>query len=321
MQKLILLLGIIPLGLVVGQILKAVVDKKGEEKSSLIEKYVKNTQKLALLGMNPLIVVGAFWILKIENMKLMIIPVLGLLALVLGGVLGYFAGKIMKLEKKQRGSLLISASFTNMGTFGGLICYILYGEISYAFVSMYRLFEELFYYTIGYPVAKAHGNSDNRKTNILNLIRDPYILVSFSSIVIGITLNVTGIVRPNMYSLFSAMLIPVSSFLLVTSVGFKMRVSTTGKYLRESLVVSVIKFIVVPVIITSTAYALGIGELSDGLALKVILILSAMPPAFNSLIPPQIYELDGDLSNSSWLINTGALAIVVPVLYMIQSRF
>jgi len=44
-----------------------------------------------------------------------------------------------------------------------------------------------------------------------------------------------------------------------------------------------------------------------------------MPPAFISLIPPQLYDLDTDLANSSWLVNTGALVAVVPALHFVMS--
>lgn len=41
---------------------------------------------------------------------------------------------------------------------------------------------------------------------------------------------------------------------------------------------------IVPLCITGLAYVIGIGEIDDGLALKTILILSVMPPAFISII-------------------------------------
>ena len=258
-------------------------------------------------------------LLKIENLKLIVIPVLGLTALVLGGVLGYLSARLMKLDRKQTGSLFVSASFTNIGSFGGLICFIFFGEVSYAFVSMYKLFEELYYYSIGYPIAKAHGSIGQKKNSILKFVLDPYILVAVSSIALGIILNNTGVPRPAFYVNINNFLIPSTSLLLVATVGFKMRLTAVRDYIKESLAVSSIKFIIVPIVITTTAYFIGLGEILDGLPLKVILVLSAMPPAFNSLIPPQIYGLDGDLANSSWLLNTGVLVIVLPILYFIQS--
>ena len=53
------------------------------------------------------------------------------------------------------------------------------------------------------------------------------------------------------------------------------------------------------------------------LALKVVIILSSMPVAFNALIPPSIYDLDLDLANACWFFTTACLAITLPVLILI----
>ncbi|MGD9199794.1 MAG: hypothetical protein PVH97_15985, partial [Desulfobacterales bacterium] len=84
-------------------------------------------------------------------------------------------------------------------------------------------------------------------------------------------------------------------------------------YLKEcvSVSVSVLKFILVPILATSLAYMFGFGQIDNGLPLKVVMILAAMPVAFNALIPPSIYDLDLDLANSCWLFTTALLVIVL----------
>ena len=62
----------------------------------------------------------------------------------------------------------------------------------------------------------------------------------------------------------------------------------------------------------------GLGEADGGFALRVVFVLAAMPPAFYSLIPPQIYKLDGDLANSCWLFNSGVFLLLLPGLYYVQ---
>ena len=41
-----------------------------------------------------------------------------------------------------------------------------------------------------------------------------------------------------------------------------------------------------------------------------------MPVAFNALVPPSIFGFDLDLANSAWIVTTGLLAVIVPVLYL-----
>ena len=40
--------------------------------------------------------------------------------------------------------------------------------------------------------------------------------------------------------------------------------------------------------------------------------------ALNALVPPSIYKLDMDLPNSAWLLTTGMLALVLPLLYLVS---
>ena len=90
-------------------------------------------------------------------------------------------------------------------------------------------------------------------------------------------------------------------------------------YIKESLAVSLIKFILVPVLAVSLAYLIGFGNIDNGLPLKVVVILSAMPVAFNALIPPSIYDLDLDLANSCWFFTTAMLGVMLPVLLVVVS--
>ncbi len=324
MIKNIFSIGLLVLGLALGQIIKLLVEKNLISKSVPVDKYIKLMQRMAFLGVGPVITLGAFWNVKLNDLKLLYLPILGICAITIGGIAGYLASRLLKHEKEQRGSLFVSCSFTNMGSYGSLICFAFFGELSFAYVSLYRLFEEFFYFLIGYPIAKLHGSGSTEqkgRSRLAAVLLDPYILVYFSCIVIGSALNLSGLKRPAFYQTLNEILIPVSSVLLVTSVGFSMRVRAIKGYLRECFVVAAVKFLIIPVIITLSAFLLGVGTMEDGLILKVILVLSAMPPAFNSLIPPQLYGLDVDQSNSCWLFGTGSLLVVVPVLYVIQNLF
>lgn len=317
-------IGLIVCGLLLGQRLKKMVMNKTIKESVPVSKYMRIIQRIALLGINPVITFGAFWGIQLNDMKFVALPILGAFAISIGGVLGFTASKILKHKRTQVGSMFVTGAFTNIGNFGGLICFMFFGEISYAYVAMYKMFEEILYFLIGYPIAKMHGSNKeevNKKNAFLRIATDPFVYVYFSSMILGGALNILGIGRPIAYQTLNEILIPLSSILLITSVGFNMRIKAIGGYLKECFVIAMIKFIIIPVVITSTAYFIGLGSIEEGLILKVVLVLSAMPPAFNSLIPPQIYDLDTDLANSCWLLCTGSLIVIVPVLYYLIKLF
>jgi len=98
-----------------------------------------------------------------------------------------------------------------------------------------------------------------------------------------------------------------------------MKFGKTKNYIKESIAVSIIKFILVPSIISTMAFFLGYGKIDEELPLKVVIILSAMPVAFSALIPASIYDLNLGLANSCWLITTLGLIIILPLLFYIIS--
>jgi predicted permease len=149
------------------------------------------------------------------------------------------------------------------------------------------------------------------------LVRDPYLIVAVTAITIGGYLNVNGVHRPEFYKTVISVLVPLLTLMLLISIGMAMKFRKLGAYLRECLSISLIKFVLVPVLATLPAYFLGYGHIQNGLPLKVVLILSSMPVAFNALIPPSIYNLDLDLANSCWFFTTALLALVLPMLLLI----
>ncbi len=315
MFKFALSVAIIALGLMAGQFLRRKTrHRPGDEKRAAAA--VTTFQRAALLGINPLVTASAFWGLGSASRGLTALPLLGLFALVLGGAGGLALSAVLRHDPKKAGAAFVSASFTNIGNFGGLICFVFFGEGSYAYVSLYKLFEEAYYYLAGYPAAKWFGSRGETSaeptrpgtkgflSNLMALVKDPYIAAYATAIALGLALRGLGIPRPAFLSSLNALLIPLSSLFLVVSVGFRMRFSAVGAYRN--------KFAAVPAAVTAAAALAGLR--GEDMAFRVVVVLSAMPPAFNSLIPPAIYGLDQDLANSCWLFCTGALALVIPAL-------
>ncbi|WP_157800987.1 AEC family transporter [Bacillus solitudinis] len=285
---------------------------------------LKYTIRLVLLGLNPIVLIGAFWFVQLTDKSLIYLPILGVCTLMLGGALGIAAAKTLKMNRAQTGSMFVTGAFINIGSFGTLFCFLFFGEASLAYAALFRLFEELIYYTVAFPIARAYGETvktEEKKTAAMKILTDPFIMITFSAIVIGGCLNMSGWNRPEFYGTLNAVLVPLSSFLLVVPVGFAMKFKSVRGYLKESFIVSTIKFFFVPLTITTIAYFAGVGNLHNGMVLGVVLILSSMPPAVTSLLPPQLFKLDVDLANSSWLINTGLLIVVLPLLYVIVNLF
>jgi predicted permease len=325
LQKFLFSFGLIAFGLSLGYMIQKACSRDLIRLPMEVEQLRKLLQKVALLLVNPITVVGAIWIVDIKGLSLAVLPAFGTGAILLGGALALGASKIMHLESRQTGAFFACGSFTNIGSIGALICFMFLGEKGFALVPIYKLFEEGTYYGIGFPVARyysdGHRAGETPWQRVRGMAGDPFIVVALSAIILGGVLNASGLRRPAVFHSLNSVLIPTGATLLLISIGLAMKFKRVKHYLRECLAVSSIKFLLVPLTVSSAAYCIGLGGVEGGLPLKVVIILSAMPVAFNALIPPSIYDLDLDLANSCWLFTTSALVVVLPTLLFVVKSF
>jgi predicted permease len=322
MSKFIYSFSIILFGLLLGYVIQILAKRELIKLPIHIDSLRKLLQRIALLIVNPIAVVGAIWVVSLKNAALVALPFVGLFALLAGGGIALAVARMFKLSPQKTGSMYVCGAFTNIGAIGALICFVFLGEKGFALVLIYKLFEELSYYAIGFPIAKYYSSSTREeriRDHLKNLTRDPFILVALSSIIIGGLLNFNEVERPEFYKTIIAVFVPLLSILLLTSIGLALRFRMIGGYLQECISLSIIKFIFIPIMATSLAYMMGFAKIDDGLPLKVVLILSCMPVAFIALIPPSIYDLDLDLANSCWFFTTALLIFVLPCLIFILS--
>jgi predicted permease len=308
------------MGLLLGYVTQILVRRRYIELGMPIDDLRKILQKAALLFVNPVAIVGAVWIVNLKNAGLIALPFIGLFTYLIGGALAVGASRLLDLDGKRAGALFGCGFFTNIGAIGTLICYIFLGEAGFALVAIFKLFQEVAYYAIGFPIAKYFGSSRHdvpTRGLLKHLARDPYLIMAVSAITIGGLLNINGIQRPEFYKTIISVFVPLLTLLLLISIGMAMKFRKIGAYLRECVSISLIKFVLVPVLVSLPAYFLGYGNIQNGLPLKVVLILSSMPVAFNALIPPSIYNLDLDLANSCWFFTTALLVVVLPMLLMV----
>jgi hypothetical protein len=313
--------GLIVSGLLIGYGIQALVRRKVFDLPlPLLDRLRRFLVKLVLLFINPITIVGAIWTIRINDGRLVAFPVLEVFAILLGGLLALGASRILKLERRKTGAMFACGFFTNTLSIGGLICFVFLGEMGFALVAFYRIFEEFMYYGVGFPMARLYSTDTHERETwpykLKRLGTDTFVLVSLTSLFTGGLLNLSGLKRPEVYQMLNSILIPVGTLALLISIGLAMRIKTTQNYLKECVAASAIKFLIVPLVLTLTAFLLGYGKIENGLPLKVVMILSSMPVAFTALVPPSLYDLDIDLANSCWLFSTSLLIVVLPVLYI-----
>lgn len=322
MQKLLYSLSIIIIGLIIGYVIQRLTIKGIIKVEKSLSKQRRFLQSIAILVLFPISTIGALWDFNFDNLSFALLPIVGVFALLVGGFSSLLVTKIFKFNKRQAGAFISCGGMSNIGSIGALIVFVFLGEKAFALVQIYKLFEQIIYYTLWFPIAKsfsANIDNDKTKTKLITIIKDPYIIVATISMIIGLVLNFLQIPRPNFYSKLNAFIIPSGSLLLLSSIGMAMKFSKVKNYKKSSVLISIIKYIIVPLTTTTVAYLLGFGNIDNGLPLKVILILSSVPVGFIALVPPNLYDLDLDLANAGWLVTTALLIVVIPLQMLIIS--
>ena len=312
---------IIFIGLSIGYLLQRIVKSEKNHFSIPLATTRRILQKTAILFLMPLNYIGAYWAMDFTQINLLFFPVVCLFQLILGGTIALLIARSIHMNDFDTGAFFCCGFFSNLGNIGVLICFLLLGEEGYKLAALYILSIQIAYYTIGFPVAKYYAMKKNQQgqkiIDLKAMIKDPFIMVGMASIIIGLVFNASGWERPIIFSSIIALFIPISTILLLISIGLSMKLKKVREYLKESILITCIKFMIIPTVMVSIGFLMGYHQIIDGLPLKVILILSSMPVAFNSLIPPSIYGLNLDLANSCWIVTTFGLGLFLPILFLL----
>jgi hypothetical protein len=323
MTKLLFTLGVIASGLYLGYTVQRLVHAGRLRLPLSLVDLRRMLQKVGLLGCMYVSFMATVWGIRVDSLRITVLPALGVFILTLGGAVAVLLARAWGLSRRQTGSYFACGSFSNIGSIGGLVVFVFLGEEGFAYVPLYKLFEEIFYFAIGFPIAKGFSFAPgaDRPESVLVRLRailgDIFVAAALVSIAAGGALNLAGVERPEALRVLSTALVPIGTFLLLVSIGLSMKFSSIAGYRRECAALLGLKFVLLPATACLTAWLCGLGAVQDGLPLEVVLILASMPVGFIALIPPSIYELDLNLSNACWLTSTAALSVVLPALYLL----
>lgn len=251
---------------------------------------------------------------------------LGVFCLLAGALIGriYIAARSMPI--RRAGAFLGCTAMANLVAFGGLVTFIFWGNAGLQHLFLFKLLEHVLYFGVFYPWCSTFSPDlkPTRFAVIASFRNHPVTLIPITAVVAGLICNfalykigepATG--PPTWTLRVNVVLVPIQVGLLTFAVGLALRPSRVAHDWPECLAASLIKFVIRPAISAAGAFVcLQLGWIND-LAFCVVVLLSAMPVAFNALIPPTLYHLDEDLANSCWIVTTALMIVVVPVLYVI----
>lgn len=274
---------------------------------------------VALFVLNPIPIVNSFWRLSLGSGTLVVFPLLGVLSVSVAGLSAIALNALCRIPPKRAASVFTAGMFTNIISLGGLTAFAFFGHDGYALVPLFNTLISVSYYAVGFPVS--HQISRDTRSGFAFSPRAfwerPYLLIPLAAMAVGLLLNVGGVSHPAFLDGVSGVLIPLVSGLISYSIGLTLYFGRISSYRKEIALVALIKFMIVPAVMIPAGFLVGLPDLLGGLPFKVLVILSVMPVAFNSLVPPAIYGFDLDLANSAWVVTTLALIPILPLLYFL----
>lgn len=321
MTRALFSLFLIPLGIACGWVLRTLLQTRPgprlpDTRWFSAQKLPAVLQKAALLGLNPIAIITSIWALNLDTSGVVALPFIGLGVMAFGLLAGFAATRILRMEADNGTVFSLSSSMTNLGSIGSLVAFLILGEQAFALVPFYKLFEEAWTYGLCFPLAAGVHAREVSAFKPARFLKDPMILLSLLAMGMGLALNMSGISRPEFFRSLNAWIVPSGVFLVLVSIGMKIP-KDRKKIPRPAFLAFLgIRLILIPAFSFALATLLGLAAMPDQTAFRVTILLSLMPTAFASLIPPVVYGLDFGLSFSLWLVSNLTLAGTLPLLWI-----
>lgn len=276
--------------------------------------FTKKLIRVNLILIEPLIILWSIWGLKL-SWDIIMLPISGLLLVLIGMASGWIFVPVLKLSGKKRAGFLISSSLANHGfTMGAFLCYLFLGETGLGLSFIFLSYFMLYVFTVIFPYARMVSTSQRYslsflKEFLLNLQNMPLVAV-----IAGLMLHAVGIQRPSVYFPIDLLII-ISIAVYYFTLGINFTPSDIGSSIRETLALSVIKFIMIPAV---TVLFLAIVNLENNVE-AVILIQSFMPAAIYSVVASVLFDLDTRLTSNLFVLNSIIfLILVLPLLFIFR---
>ena len=279
----------------------------------------------AIIGVDSPIALLAVWYLAIQA-DVWKVPVAGAIVAVATSLAGLEIGRRLRLPPQDRAVFGLQGGMGNVGyTLGGALCFALWGIQGLALEQMFCMMWPFFAFLFCFPIARHYGEQAAGSPLgprppawryaagiLLRSLTDLRSLPLYM-VTLGLVLNVRGVAPPEAIRRWRVIdgLMVLGIFLQFGSVGLTVRVRRLAPFWKLALGTSALKFLVSPALMLGAALLLGL----SGMPLYVCVLLAAMPTALYSVLMANIFGLNKDLANATFILtHVAALVVILPAL-------
>jgi predicted permease len=282
------------------------------------ERFFRKMIEANICILYPVLSALTFWVLTL-NVELIWLPILGVMLSVIPGAAAYLRVNKKYGSELDKGSYIICAMISNIGTLGGLCAFIVYGEVGFAYTQLVLLLQNVVIFMFCFPLAQYYYhkslNRDLEKLNIASMFlnRNQLPIVGMA---LGLLLNLADVERPLVVGAMIDPLVHIGAWSALLPIGYSIDFGEMRKYYFGIFDLVPIKFIITPVLM----YLLADWVFTDTTMRDTILILACMPTAINAVVAVKINNLNLNIAMASFVLTTAVFLLAeLPALFFFLS--
>jgi auxin efflux carrier len=262
----------------------------------------------------------SFWALPLTR-DLVILPAFFAFIILFPGFISWrFLGRRFH-SAIDRGTHLISALLSNIGTLGGICAYIIYGEPGFAYAQIGGACQNLILVLLAFPAAQYYYLLHKNRGRSARLDGRAFLglLISWNQLSLlgmaaGLLLNLFGAVRPPVLSSAFSYLIHISAWFAMLPVGSLINFRRARHFVYLTLDMIFLRFLLVPLV----AYFAARIVISDPVIRNALVLFAGVPAAINATLTARLYHLNVDYTIAVFLVTTVLyLTVLFPAVFFL----
>jgi hypothetical protein len=292
----------------------------------------KRVMSAAIIGCDAPIAWLAIWFLNIDP-AVWKVPVAGAIVAVAATLVGLAVARRARLPLRDQAVFGLQSGMGNVGyTLGGAICFALWNMDGLSLEQFFCVMWPFYAFGLCFPIARHYGEQAAIREGaaapvhagasagryaarlVWKSLTDLRSLPLYMA-TLGLALNLGGAAPPQQvrqWHLIDALMVG-GILLQFGGVGMTVEVRRLWGFWKEALGTAGIKMLLSPALMLGVGLALGM----TGVPLYVCLLLAAMPTALYSVLMANLFNLNRDLANATFILtHVACLVIVVPLVVL-----
>lgn len=270
----------------------------------------KAISAMALYLMQPFLAFRTFYTNEI-NMEYLYILLFCVLLCAGMIVIVHITTTVKKTSRSRQSAMVLSGVFMNSGNYGVPIILLAFGNVGVDYAIIMMVIQSFLMSTIGvYYAGKGSERGYSIKESLLNILKMPMVYGS----VLGIALQLLTIAIPNIVmkpiDMIADATIPTIMLVLGMQLG---AITKKNVSMGDVSMIMVQRMLVSPLLALLLVWVLPI----EGMLSQVLIVLSAMPSAANTMMLSLEFETEPDLVSYSTLITTLLSILSVPLMLVL----